>query len=76
MYIRKVKAKGRGLSEEREEYSWLTRAQGYATPGAGEHPFSVLVDSLSAVAMAVVNGHGAGGCDIRYLYCFKAQKWG
>ena len=50
--------------------------RGMLRPGLGEHPFSVLVDSLSAVAMAVVNGHGAGGCDIRYLCCFKAQKWG
>ena len=38
--------------------------RGMLRPGLGEHPFSVLVDSLSAVAMAVVNGHGAGGCDM------------
>ena len=38
--------------------------RGMLRPGLGGHPFSVLVDSLSAVAMAVVNGHGAGGCDM------------
>ena len=49
---------------------------GIIRPGLGEHPFSVLVDRLSAVAMATVSCHGAGGCDIRHLCCFKAQKWG
>ena len=43
-------------------------------PGLGQQAFSVLEGSLAAVAMATIHCPGAGGCAVRYLCCFKAQK--